>query len=117
MALETARGDLRIQDAPEPHEEADGWVDSIANLQRRRDVEGIADGRDDQGLCAEAPDRVDPEGQEAADPGVLQHEGRTVAELVLENCLSVPAKLAGRGRLVPRWIECHPVIPRRARRL
>ena len=91
---------------------AGGRGNAVACLQGRGDVEWIADRRYDPNFGAELLGLLDPEFQQAADPGILEHEEPAVTVLLLQQYLRLLAKFSGDRRSVPARIEGSPIVPR-----
>ena len=91
---------------------AGGRVDAVACLQGRGDVEWIADRGYDPNFGAKLLGLLDPEFQQAADPGILEYEEPAVTVLLLQQYLRLLAKFFSDRRSVPTRIEGSPIVPR-----
>jgi hypothetical protein len=110
------RRGFALQDIAEPQDFAVAGVQAVAAGQRGGHFRRAAHHGDDARLGAERAERLDPERQQLADPGILQDEQRRVAEFATQHLHGARPQFRGLGRGEPGRIHRLAVAPGRAGR-
>ena len=100
-----------LQHVAQPQEGAKRLFHEVALCQRRCDLQRIAHRQHQACRGAKRLQALLPEGEQAANPRVFQHEQGAFAELTLKCTNGTRAKRRSRWRTAPTRVERPPVVP------
>ena len=101
-----------LQHVAQPQEGAKRLFNEVAPRQRRGDLQRIAHRQHQACRGAKRLQALLPEGEQAANPRVFEHEQGAVAEFTLKRANGTCMERRGRRRTAPSGVERPPVVPR-----